>query len=625
MIHFIKNKIRALALFLKYQNYIKAFKLINKIGLIDALRYIKFQLRSGSIKEYGDYSEWIKLCDTFKKYDKELAKKQIKKFKFNPLISIVMPTYNSNQYWLVEAIESVRNQIYPNWELCIADDASTDKNITEILDGYAKRDPRIKVVFRKENGHISIASNTALKITSGDWVTFLDHDDLLSNDALFWIARTINSHPSSRMIYSDEDKIDLNGHRTLPFFKPSWSPHLMFSQAYLGHLISYEKKLIDSVGGFDDDLRGAQDYGLALACSANIKPDQIRHIPHILYHWRLHPNSTAQNSSSKPYADEAGRIAVEKHTKKVYSNLNIEVVNNKDLFTYNLKFNLPGGLKISIIIPTKDGLKFLRDCIESIINNSSWCNYEIIILNNNSKKSETIKYLDDLKKTEIRVKVLDLPTPFNWSKLNNIGAKYAAGDVFIFLNNDTKIISNAWMESLAGYANLPEVGCVGGLLLYEDSSIQHGGIVLGMNGYADHLYKGMDPNHSGSGPFISQALTKNTLAVTGACLAISREKFHFLKGFDESFVVCGSDVELGIRAHKKGLFNVICSEAKLFHYESKTRSNKIPSIDFIQSKKKYEPYLSKEKDPFFNPNLSLKFTKPTLNFVDFNHVRLLDD
>ena len=562
----------------------------------------------------NDYAEWIRHYDTLTDESRVTMRKRIEGFTHQPRISVVMPTYNPNTVWLIEAIESVRKQIYQHWELCIADDASTDKAIRPILERYAREDSRIKIVFREKNGHISAASNSALEIATGEWIALLDHDDLLSEHALFWVADSINSHPQSRLIYSDEDKVDERGNRSMPFFKPSWSPHLMISQAYLGHLVCYQKTLIETVGGFNTELNGAQDYGLALACVINIEATQVQHIPRILYHWRMHAASTAQSGNAKPYAHEAGRKAVEMYIQNNFPGLEMRAVDGDHLFTYKAEFELPANLLVSIIIPTKDGLDYLKPCVDSIFDRSTWQNVEVLILDNGSEKLETIQYLKELQQREPRVRIIPAPIPFNWSKLNNIGANYANGNVLIFLNNDTKVISPTWIDSMAGYARLPNVGTVGALLLFEDGSIQHSGVVVGMGGWADHVFRTTAAQHTGGGPFVSPVLTRNVLAVTGACVAISRERFDHLGGFDESFIICGSDVELGLRAHQRGFFNVMCAEAKLFHYESKTRSPHVPPEDFIQSVIKYAPYRQEKTDPYYNQNLAMTTTLPTLKW-----------
>ena len=482
--------------------------------------------------------------------------------------------------------------------------------IRAILTRYSAKDSRIKVVFRAENGHISAASNSALELVTGEWVGLLDHDDLLSSDALFSVAEIINLNPAANLIYSDEDKIDSGGVRSLPFFKPDWSPHLAISQAYIGHFACYSTDILKKIGGFDIKLSGAQDYDLWLR--ASLISQEIIHIPKILYHWRMHPQSTAASGAAKPYAHEAGRLAIEKYLSSKYKYSLINAVDGVHSFTYGAKFNLVKSDVVSIIIPTRDKIELLRDCIDSIFEKSSWLNYEIIVVNNGSMADESNQYFQEIQSKTKNVKVVDADIPFNWSRLNNIGASAASGNYYIFLNNDTKVISESWMESLVGYASLPDVGVVGALLLFEDGTIQHSGVVVGMGGWADHVFRTMKPMHSGGGPFISPVLTRNVLAVTGACLAISRQRFDELGKFDEEFVICGSDVELGLRAYKKGYFNVMCAEARLLHYESKTRTPHVPDCDFIQSNIKYAPYRLEKIDPFFSPNLSMDVTFPKI-------------
>ena len=528
-----------------------------------------------------------------------------------PSISVIMPVFDTPESFLQDAIESVIGQIYPHWELCIADDASTKPHIRELLKFYQANDDRIKVVFRETNGHISNCSNSALGLATGDFVALLDHDDVLTPDALYEIALLVNRHPEADMIYSDEDKIDQSGRLSLPLFKPSWSPHLAISQNYLAHLMCYRRDRVVCIGGFREGVEGSQDYDLALRVAQSISCNSIYHIPKVLYHWRLHEGSTAQNANSKLYADSAGLLVINNYLKLRYPLLKLNAVNSDNLFTYRLKFDLSPDLLVSIIIPTKDKVELLQPCIQSILECSSWKNFEIIILNNNSQESLTYDFFREISQQDSRVIIVDAPIPFNWSKLNNLGTQKSSGEILVFLNNDTKVISSDWLESLAGYALLPDVGTVGGLLLYEDGTIQHSGVVVGMNSWADHVFKSLPLRHNCS-PFISPVLTRNVLAVTGACLAIERCKLEQLGGFDEEFIICGSDVELGLRAHRNGLFNVMCAEARLYHFESKTRSDYVPEQDFIQSDLKYAPFRLDTIDPFYSPNLSLTATTPSM-------------
>ncbi len=541
--------------------------------------------------------------------DAKKALNALQKRTVPPRLSVVVPIYKSNPKWLREAIDSVVTQSYPHWELCLVDDASCDAAISALIKDYTARDARIRSLARSTNGHISAATNDGIHMATGDWVVLLDHDDRLHQHALLLLAEEIDANPESALIYSDEDHMSKTGDRCLPFFKPDWSPHLALSQAYVGHLLCFRrshKALLREA--FD----GAQDYDLWLRLSQGVDRNHVRHIPKVLYHWRMHEGSTAGNAESKRYAHESGKRAVQDAVDHRYAGFGVVVEDGPGLFTYKLNIPIPKDSRVSIIIPTRDKLQFLAPCIESIRSRSSWQDFEILIVDNQSSREDTRAYLQHLSSTDPRVRIIPADIPFNWSRLNNLAAQQAQGDALIFLNNDTEILAPGWIESLVGFSRLPDVGCVGGLLLYPDHSIQHNGVVVGLGGWADHIYKGMTPVHAGGGPFVSPGLTRNVLAVTGACLAISKERFFTCGMFDEEFQICGSDVELGIRLYKQGYFNVVVHDAQLLHHESKTRSNVVPEGDFIASAAKYAPYRVDRVDPFYNPNLSLFSTTPNL-------------
>ena len=593
----------------------KFFALYNREG-IPGLKRVILALNdsqgspASSAPSPVDYLSWVAQHDMIDENARVQLRARYDLLASKPKISVVMPTYNPNPVWLTEAIESVRKQVYLNWELCIADDASNDPKIREILERYMREDARIKVVFREKNGHISAASNSALGVASGDWVALLDHDDLLAEHALLEIADAIGKSPNAKLVYSDEDKLNPKGERCLPFCKPDWSPHLACSQAYLGHLVVFS--IADGVPAFDESAVGAQDYDLWLTIASKLKSEEIVHVPKILYHWRMHQESTASNPESKNYADAAGLLAVNKFVSQMYGSDSVTAVNGDNLFTYKLEFKQSGSLKYSIVIPTKDKVDLLSECVSSIIGKSTCRNFEIIILDNNSTEIDTLKYFDFIQKEDSRVRVIPAAFEFNWSRLNNLGALNSNGDVLVFLNNDTSVISPDWLEKLGGYSSLADVGVVGSLLLFADGTIQHSGVVVGMGGWADHIYHAQPAVHSGGGPFVSPVLTRNVLAVTGACMAMTRTKFDQLGGFDESFIICGSDVEICLRAVKAGLYNVMCADARLYHFESKTRSSYIPKNDYEQSILKYAPYRVERTDPYFNPQLSLQFKTPRI-------------
>lgn len=520
--------------------------------------------------------------------------------------SILMPVYNVEVKWLKKAIQSVKKQSYVNWELCIADDCSTKQETREFLEKI--NDPKIHIKMLEENGGISQATNAAAAMATGDYIVLMDNDDELAFFALYSFYKKIKKTDAD-IVYSDQDIIDQKGNHREPLFKPDWSPDLMRSQMYVGHLLGFRKSLFEEVGGFRSKFNGSQDYDLFLRMSE--KAARIEHVPKTLYYWRDLPSSTAANPNSKPYAQTAGLMAVQEHLDRVYGEGNATASETDNLFVYDVRYALKEQPLVSVIMPTKDGVNYLRDVINSIEEKTEYPNYEILILDNNSEKEETFAYFREVTEEYNNVKVIKAAMPFNWSKLNNFGITKAAGDVFIFMNNDMKVISPQWMTRLVEKAVRPDCGVVGGLLLYEDNTIQHAGVVSGMGGWADHVFKGMAPVHYGS-PYLSPMVTRNVTAVTGACMAISRKTIEEIGGFDENFVICGSDIEICIRAIKAGKVNIYDPYVKLYHYESKSRDpGDIPEIDFDLSHKLYKGYHNL-KDPYYNRNLDYMSCVPKI-------------
>jgi GT2 family glycosyltransferase len=365
--------------------------------------------------------------------------------------------------------------------------------------------------------------------------------------------------------------------------------------------------LLDRVGGLRMGFEGSQDYDLVLRLAE--ATGRIHHIPDVLYHWRQHMDSTALNARSKPYAHDTGKRALTEHLQRRYAERFLRVEDGEHTFTYVPRFAVP-AMPASIIIPTRDKAGLLSRCVDSILEKSTWADFEILVLDNYSAEAETAAYFERIQAADPRVRVLPAHFEFNWSRLNNYGVREASGDVLVFLNNDTEVITPDWLDRLMETASLPDVATVGGLLLYDDGTIQHAGVVVGLGGWADHVFKGERVRHLPT-PWVSSVVSRDVLAVTGACVAIERAKFEALGGFDETFVVCGSDVELGIRAYKSGLRNVYLPQVRLYHFESKSRGQSVPSEDFVQSDLKYAPYRL-GGDPFFNPNLSRQHTSPTV-------------
>ena len=539
--------------------------------------------------------------------DSDKLSNQIKAFSLSPLFSILMPTYNTNPQWLTEAIESVRNQIYPNWELCIADDASTNKDCIEVLKKYEKKDKRIKVVYRKENGHISNASNSALELATGDFIVLLDHDDKLSEDALFWMAKTINKQPDAKLIYSDEDKIDDKGIRKDPYFKCEWNYSLFLSQNFINHLGAYDAKLFNKIGGFRPGYEGSQDYDMVLRFIEHISPDSITHIPRVLYHWRIHKNSTAYKADEKPYALIAAQKAIADHLKRKKINADVELLDNQ---MYRVKYMLPDTPPlVSIIIPTKDNFKILERCINSILLKTDYNNYEILIVDNNSEDKNTLDYLQEIRKNE-KVTVLKDKQKFNFSSINNKAVNHVNGSYLCFLNDDTEVISTAWLSEMVSVGVQQGVGAVGARLWYPNNTLQHGGVVLGIGGVASHSHKRIP---KGKGGYFNRAtLIQEFSAVTAACMLLPKKVFLEIDGFDEeNLTVAFNDVDLCLRIREKGYRIVWTPYAELYHHESLSRGedrldekNKRFFLENEFMLKKWKTWI--ENDPAYSPNLTLK-------------------
>ena len=553
----------------------------------------------------NNYSAWVRLFDTLDDKARRALQNQVAQFKQMPLISVVMPVYNPNPAWLIEAIESVRNQIYPNWELCIADDLSPDKAIRPILEKYMEDDSRIKVVFRTKNGHISNASNSALEIAKGEWVALLDHDDLLPEHALFWVVDAINKYPDIRLIYSDEDKIYEHGGRAGAYFKSDWNPDLFYSHNMFSHLGVYSAELIHRVGGFRIGLEGSQDYDLALRCIELIDAKQIHHVPKVLYHWRVHAQSTAQSSDAKPYAMIAGARAINEHFKRQNLNATAELIAHG----YRVHYQLPKILPlVTLIVPTRNGLHLIKQCIQSILEKTSYKNYEIIVVDNGSDDPNTLQYLEEISRKHA-VRVVRDDRTFNFSALNNQAVKLARGEVIGLLNNDIEVISPDWLSEMVSHALRPEVGAVGAKLLYPDDTIQHGGILLGVGGIAAHSHKHLARGNPG---YLGRAnLIQSFSAVTAACLVIKKSIYEALGGLnDRDLQVSYNDVDFCLRVRAAGYRNIWTPYAELYHHESATRGpDETPEKQMRYQKEinymknNWQDML--DNDPAYNPNLTV--------------------
>lgn len=561
-----------------------------------------------------DYDDWIQSYDTPGDDDILRIRAAIEAMPSKPFISIIMPVYNPPASFLARAIESVLEQIYPCWELCIADDASTEPAVAETLSRYAARDERIKIVRRSTNGHISVASNTALELATGDYVALLDHDDELAAHALFCVAREIVLHPDTDMLFSDEDKIDASGFRSAPYFKSDWDPDLILSQNAFCHLGVFRRSLLEQVGGFRVGYEGSQDHDLVLRVSELTTPRQIRHIPRILYHWRMIQGSTATAASEKPYAWLAGKRAIEEHLQRVGHAA--KVLPAAGGAFYRISYDLPAQPRVSIIVPTRDEFGLLKDCIDSLCKISTYRNIEIIIVDNGSVEPKTLAYLDDLARSQV-AKVIRDDRTFNYSRLNNAAAQGATGDYLCLLNNDTVVISPDWLHEMVSLAARPGVGVVGAMLYYDNETIQHAGVVVGIGGVAGHVHRALPRGDFGY--FGRAAITQNLSAVTGACLLTPRALYRELGGLNErDLAVAFNDVDYCLRVREAGHRVVWTPFAELYHRESASRGTDLDGKKRKRFVRETEYMKSRWgrtllADPYFNPNLDLTTTTPRIS------------
>ena len=554
----------------------------------------------------NDYAEWVRRYDTLTSADRANMRAHQADFPHKPLISVLMPTYNTKPEWLIEAIESVRSQIYPHWELCIADDASPDPAVRPILERYAQDDARIKVIFRPQNGHISAASNSALELVTGEWVALLDHDDLLSENALFWVAHSINANPDLQLIYSDEDKINEIGTRSGPYFKCDWNRDLFYSHNLITHLGVYRTDLVKSLNGFRVGFEGAQDYDLALRYIEKIKENQIHHIPYVLYHWRMHEQSTAQSADAKPYAMQAGEKALNQHLQRIGVNASATMTEHG----YRVRYALPEAPPlVSLIIPTRNGLALMRQCIQSILEKTEYSNYEIIIIDNGSDDVNALEYFKYLSRNPL-IRILRDDGPFNYSALNNAAVMQAKGDLIGLINNDIEVISRDWLSEMVSHALRPGIGAVGAKLWYPDDTLQHGGVVLGIGGVAAHVFKKIPKNSASY--FSRSELIQSYSAVTAACLVVQKNVYEQVGGLNEvDLKIAFNDVDFCLRITEAGYRNVWTPFAELYHHESASRG--LENTPEKQARFNQEVAYMMERwnnlllnDPAYSPNLTLE-------------------
>jgi len=519
---------------------------------------------------------------------------------FHIRFSIVTPTWNTPPALLEAMIRSVQAQWYPHWQLILADDASPSPETRAALAQIA--DPRIQVLFTEQNGGISAATNRAIAAATGDYIVFLDHDDELTVDCLYELARAIHD-TGADYLYSDEDKLSPRGQHFEPFFKPDWSPDTLMSIMYTCHVSCVRRSLLDETGLLRSGFDGSQDWDLVLRIAE--KARRIVHIPRVLYHWRVNPGSAAGDQDAKPYAIEAGKRARQDALARRGISGELEPVQEARGF-FRVRPHMQGAPLISIIIPSKNNGRVLGVCLESIRAKSSYQNFQIVVLDNGSTDAATLGMLEEERRRG--VKVIRHDAPFNYSELNNIGARQSDGELLLFLNDDTEVITPDWLERMAGFAQLPHIGAVGAKLLYpQTGGVQHVGVI---NTAVGPVHALLHERADRPGYFLRNLLEYNWLAVTGACLMMSRTKFDGIGGFNEGLPVAYNDIDLCLRLYEAGYFNVVAMAARLFHHESISRGD-----DLVDPAKRRRLDADREKlyeahpdfrcrDPFYNPNLN---------------------
>ncbi|WP_235939015.1 glycosyltransferase family 2 protein [Schauerella aestuarii] len=562
------------------------------------------------------YAEWVARYDTLEAGRLETLRAELNALDDPPLISIVVPVFNAPEATLRAMLDSVIAQIYGNWELCIADDMSPGPHVRAVLDEYAGADNRIKIVYRTQNGHISEASNSALEIATGEFVALLDHDDILPPHALFMVVKYLAEHPDADLLYSDEDKINERGERVDPYFKPDWNPELLRTQNYFCHFGVYRTALIREVGGFRMGFEGSQDHDLVLRCVERVPAQNIVHIPHVLYHWRISAGSTAAGESEKPYAQDAAFKAIDEHLARCGVKAHVELT---PAGQRHICYALPDPAPlVTIVIPTKDGVGLLKQCIDSVLGISTYRNIEILIVDNGSTEPATLAYFDGLT-GQPDVRVMRDPRPFNYSALNNAAVQEAQGEFICLMNNDIQVITPGWLEEMVGLAMQPGAGCVGARLWYPNDTLQHGGVILGIGGIAGHSHLKLARGEGGY--FSRAALTQNLSCVTAACLVVSRSVYREVDGLDEGLAVAFNDVDFCLRVREAGYRNVYAAFAELYHHESATRGSDLTpekqlrfQSECAYMKERWGDALT--NDPAYNPNLDLKFSVPTFLYAD---------
>ncbi|GAB6105278.1 glycosyltransferase family 2 protein [Blautia glucerasea] len=571
------------------------------------------------LKHYGPKEFWIRLHERFEPEEvpygpwyeayvpdeSELEKQRKHRFTYEPLISVAVPAFRTPETFLIQMVESLLAQTYSNWELCIANGSPEDTVMKGVLEQYMKKDSRIRVSELTENKGIAGNTNAALEMAEGEFVGLLDHDDLLAPNALYEVVRALEADRELDAVYTDEDKVttELDEHFQ-PHLKPDFNLDLLRSNNYICHFFVVRRSVVKKAGGFRQEFDGAQDHDFIFRCVETAR--KVGHISEILYHWRTHKASTADNPASKMYAFDAGKRAIEAHLER--TGTEGVVTHTPDLGFFRVKYPVQGNPLVSIIIPNKDEKETLKDCIESIRKKTEYENYEIIIVENNSTTEEIFQYYKELSQ-DPRIRLLRWKKEFNYSAINNYGVSHARGEYLLFLNNDVKIITPGWIKEMLGVCQRPEVGAVGVKLIYPDNTIQHAGCVIGIGGIAGHMFVDMPANRTG---YLHKAsILQDMSAVTAACMMMKRTAFEEAGGFTEKLSVAFNDVDLCLKVRKNKKLIVYDPYVELYHMESKTRGAE-DSTEKVRRFQEEIEYMRcqwidilKNGDPYYNKNLSL--------------------
>ena len=561
--------------------------------------------------EYADYDTWLRIMRVSRQ---ELLAQRKTKFSYAPKFSVVVPLYHTPAKFLKALVRSMMYQSYANWELCLVNASPEDVHLTSLLENWAMRDKRIRVIRLEKNLGIAQNTNSGIEASTGEFIAFLDHDDFLEPDALFCYVDALNKDKTIDVFYSDEDKTDeYAAHYFYPHFKSDFNIDLLHANNYMCHFLAVRKSLVDTVGGLNEKFDGAQDYDFVLRLTENTK--KIYHCPRILYHWRCSNQSTAASQGNKMYAIHAGKAALNAHYKRIGWNARAQegAVDG----WYQTKFTLKEEPLVSILIPNKDHTDDLDVCLNSFFERADYQNYEFIIIENNSVLPETFAYYEKIEKEHDNVKVVYWEAGFNYSAINNFGFKFAKGDYIMLLNNDVELITPDIFQSMLGFCMRPEVGIVGAKLLYNDHTVQHAGVLVGAGGLADHVFKGIHEDDPG---YMGRAISSQDVsAVTAACLLVKRSVYEEVGGLEEEFQVAFNDVDFCLKVRKAGYLIVYDADVKLFHYESKSRGMEDTTDRFIRFgnemmllNSKWD-ILSTFVDPYYNPNLSY------LEYYKINH------